>query len=241
MSDLKELAKKYNLPRQIVPKELLPFLSAEIKRQEEGGIGALPKKNMKQLVELSKIIKKEGLPKQYILKKLPNKLGYGLFLRPNAKPIPEGTLIAPYAGEVMLEAQNDPNDSAYAFAPLTDIKLSKHDHELLDPGRKYHPNRLYSISLDAQHIGNFTRFINHSTLPNVEAEVFKVPRNAFGLEPSPCEVFYRALEKILPGQQLLVCYEDEEETYWKPFKIKPYFMTADTFQVDKNLELIETD
>ncbi len=229
---------KYKLPRQIYVQDVSKIVAREIKEQEID-LAPLPRKNLKELVAVSEVILEKGLPEKFILKKLEGHehLGYGLFLRPDAEPILKGELIAPYSGELSISPQNDPDDSAYAFAPLSDILLKKAEQATFDKKKKFHPKRLYALNLDAEKKGNFTRYINHSSKPNIEAEIFKVPKNSFGLEPSPLEVFYRAKKKILPGEQLLVCYEDEEESYWKPFKIKPLHMTPKTFTLDKSLKI----
>ncbi|MCH9633596.1 MAG: hypothetical protein S4CHLAM7_03240 [Chlamydiae bacterium] len=228
----------YKLPRQIFTQDVSEIITREIEEQDIE-LAALSKKNLKELLEVSEIIKEKGLPDRYVLKKLKGDLGYGLFLKPGSEPIQKGELIAPYAGEVSVAPQNEPDNSAYAFAPLSDILLNKKEQNTFDKKRKFSPRRLYTLNLDAEKQGNFTRYINHSTAPNIEAEIFRVSKNAFGLETSPLEVFYRAKTKILPGQQLLVCYEDEEESYWKPFKIEPFHMTPKTFTVDASLNLIQ--
>lgn len=231
---------RYRLPRQVFTQEIQEIISREMKKQDID-LAPLPKKNLKELVEVSKIILEKGVPDHLVVKKLSSKLGYGVFLHPDADPITIGSLIAPYSGEVNMAPQNEPDDSAYAFAAISDILLKKEEHPLIDQTRKYHPNRHYVLNLDAKDRGNFTRFINHSIQPNIEAEFFKVSKNALGLKKSPIEVFYRASKKIMPGEQLLVCYEDEEETYWKPFNIKPFPMTPQTFTLDDKLNIIKSD
>lgn len=235
-----EESTNYKLPRQVFAQELTPIVSREIKKQDID-LAPLPKKNLKELLEVSKIIIDKGIPDNLIVKKLEGDLGYGVFLHPDADPITRGTLIAPYSGEISISPQNEPDDSAYAFATITDVTLKKDEQAAFDKERKFHPNRLYVLNLDAKNRGNFTRYINHSVLPNLEAEIFRVSRNSLGLKKSPIEVFYRAAKKIQPGEQLLVCYEDEEESYWKPFKIKPFPMTPQTFILNDNLEVIKTD
>lgn len=231
---------RYRLPRQVFTQEIQEIISREMKKQDID-LASLPKKNLKELVEVSKVIIEKGVPDHLIVKRLSDELGYGVFLHPDADPITKGTLIAAYSGEVSMAPQNEPDDSAYAFAAISDILLKKEEHPLIDKARKYHPSRRYVLNLDAKDRGNFTRFINHSVQPNIEAEFFKVSKNALGLKKSPIEVFYRVSKKIMPGEQLLVCYEDEEESYWKPFKIKPFPMTPQTFTLDDKLNIMKSD
>jgi hypothetical protein len=187
---------------------------------------------LKEIAAISREIRKRGLPKHLVLKKLRGKLGYGVFLHPKARPIRKGAVIAPYAGVVLLEPQNDDGGSDYAFSLLPDLVLSREEQQALDPKRKYHPRRLYSLDLDADQKGNFTRFINHSAKPNVEAHFLRIPRNALGVPPAPFEIIYMANQTIEPGEQLLVCYEDEEKSYWGALGIKPFPMTPKTFRLN---------
>ncbi len=230
---------RYRLPRQVSNAELDKLISREIKRQEI----LIPKASNKTLKEIATVcreIKEKGLPDHLICKKLPKSLGHGIFLHPKAKPIEKGRVIGPYSGELRLEAQNDPDDSDYAFAPLSEIVLvSKEEQALFDPKRRFHPRRHYVLSLDAQDIGNFMRFVNHSEKPNVEAEFLRIPKNSLGLAPGPLDVIYMAKKKIYPGEQLLVSYEDgDEDSYWGPLGIEPYPLFPKTFRLSPSLEVV---
>src|SRR5690606_41421034 len=91
--------------------------------------------------------------------------------------------------------------------------------------------------LDARHKGNFTRFINHSENPNLAAYTISVPKNPFGIAPSPIEVVYFAKKKIRPGEQLLVSYEDGAKNYWNRSMGNPFPMTPQTFLLRTVLKL----
>jgi hypothetical protein len=229
---------KYKLARPVFSDALTQLLERELKKQKTY-LSKASDKVLEQMAKLIPVIKKQGLPSAFILKKLPDPMGSGVFLRPNAEPLFKGTLIGSYGGEAYISVQNSPDDSAYAFAPLEDMLLLKQEQELLDPKRKFHPRRLYMMNIDAEKKGNFTRFINHSQEPNIEARILKVPKNRYGLSPSPCEVIYFVKKKINPGEQLLVCYEDEEGSYWGPLKLKPEPLFAKTFTVNTQLKLID--
>lgn len=221
---------KFKLPRQSISSELQVLGSKKIRR---GGIYVpkATKRDLKGIAAVSRQIRKRGLPKHLVLKKLKGKLGYGIFLHPQAKPILKGEVIAPYAGEVFVGPQNEGEGSDYAFALLPDLLLTKEEQRTFDPKRKFHPRRLYSMDLDADKKGNFTRFINHSTKPNVAAEFLRIPSNSLNVSPAPFEIIYIASKEIRPGEQLLVCYEDEAKSYWGALGIKPFPMTPKTFQI----------
>jgi hypothetical protein len=85
-------------------------------------------------------------------------------------------------------------------------------------------------------MGNFTRFINHSGKPNVKAELLKIPGKFLGTEQAAFELVYFAKKDILPGEQLLVSYEAEDESYWGALKIVPFPMTPRTFRINLDLE-----
>ena len=134
---------KFKLPRQIVNPEIYKIVSREVRKQKVYVIRASIN-HLKEIVEVSRAIETNGLPKHLVCKKLPRGLGFGIFLRPDAKPILKGEVIAPYAGEISLVQQNEFDDSVYAFAPLLDILCTKKEQALLDKTCRFHPRRLYS-------------------------------------------------------------------------------------------------
>ena len=228
---------KFNLPRQILSKEIAGIIVREMGKQDVPVL-RMNAKQMKEAAAISKTIAKTGLTKNLVCKKLPGKLGHGIFLHPEAEPILKGQVIAPYAGEVLVIPQNLLEDSLYAFEPLCKMFLTKEEQKHYDGKQHYHPRRHYALHVDAIKKGNFTRFINHSDKPNVIAELFKIPSNSFGLAPSPLEVIYLAGKLIRPGEQLLVCYDGDDHSYWNTLDIKPVPITPRTFRLDTSLNLI---
>lgn len=228
---------QFKLTRQVTSKELNRLIAREVRSQQV----LLPRasaKVLRQVADVSREIEKNRVPEHLVLRKLPENLGYGIFLHPKAKPIQKGELIGPYSGILSLEPQHDQDDSSYAFAPLADINLSKEEQKQFDAKRRFSPRRLYILNLDAAKKGNFTRYINHSDKPNVEAQYLSVPKNHYGIEPMPLEVFYFAKKMIRPGEQLLVSYEDgDEKSYWGACGIEPYPMTPKTFTLSKSLKV----
>lgn len=227
---------KFKLPNQVGDQGLFGIISREIKNQKIF-VARASKTHLKQIAEISRRIQQDGLPEYLVRKRLPQGLGHGIFLHPEAKPILKGQVIAPYAGEVSLVPQKQPDESAYIFELIAEIRLSKQEQSLVNRGLPYHPRRLYSLNLDALKKGNFTRFINHSETPNVVANLMRIPSNELGLVPSPLQIIYFAKKTILPGEQLLVCYEDGEQSYWNSLKLKPVPVSPKTFQLNCALQI----
>lgn len=220
---------KFRLKEQIISRGLIKIVANQ-KSKIELGLFAMTRQNKKQLIDVQKEIVQNGVPSHLFIHKLPGKIGHGVFLHPNAKPIEKGQLVAPYAGLVSLVPQNAFDEADYAFDPVIDIKLSKEDQKLYDPKSSYRPNRLYALKLDAFKQGNFTRFVNHSSKPNLVAYLASTPSN-------PYQIIYFAKKQIMPGEQLLVSYEDGEKNYWGAMGITPFHMTPKTFRVDAKLKL----
>lgn len=228
---------EFKLPIQEINEKLKSFYSKKLK-ENKVYVSRASKNDLMAMAAIIRDIREKGLPEYFVIRKLEGKLGHGVFLHPEAKPILEGEVIAPYSGEVYLSRQNNDDDSDYAFALIADLRLSKKEQLLLDPRGRYHPRRLYSLDLDAEKKGNFTRFINHSDKPNVEAELVKIPAHFLGLSRASFELVYFARKTIRPGEQLLVSYEGEAESYWGAMKIKPFPMTPKTFRLNASLKVI---
>lgn len=228
---------KFALQRHEISKDLLIFCCNRIKKDKI----EVPKASQQIVRGMPSIlheIRKKGLPSYLCIKKLKGKLGYGIFLNPKANPILKGEPVGPYSGKVILCPQNMESDSDYIFTLISDLHLTKEEQQKWDPTRRYHPRRLYSVDLDAKKKGNFTRFINHSKRPNIEAQFIRIPSNSAGLAPAPFELIYVAKKTIHPGEQLLVCYEGDDKSYWGALKIKPFPMTPKTFMLNGSCELV---
>ncbi len=230
--------KKYKLSRPSLDPELLGIIRREIKRQKIP-VYRMDKQNLRELAAVSKEIEERGCPKNLVCKKLSNNLGHGIFLHPDAEPICEGEVIASYGGEITVVAQNEPDDNGdYSFAPLENFLLSKEEQLRWDKKNPFHPRRIYALKLDALRKGNFTRFINHSSKPNIYSDMLAIPSNPFGLGPAPIEIVYFAKKTIYPGEQLLISYEAGEKSYWNAVNIKPFPMTPRTFRLSSTGKLI---
>jgi hypothetical protein len=229
---------KHQIPRPVIDSRLLGIICREIKKQDIP-VYRLSKRKLVEMAETVKEIQAREIPKHLILKKLSHGLGHGIFLRADAEPILKDRVIASYGGIITVVAQNERDDNGdYAFAPLEHFCLTKEEHDLWDRKYPYHPRRQYALKLDALKKGNFTRFINHSVKPNVYADMVKIPANNLGLDPAPIEIVYLSQKTIHPGEQLLICYEAGEKSYWNASGIKPFPMTPRTFRVDREGKLI---
>ncbi len=221
---------KFRLPRPISDPSLKKIILRELRRGKTE-IGRASKKIMIALRAAGKAIEEKGIPDGLVRKRLPKNLGYGIFLHPLAPPIPKGEVITSYAGILSLESDEQPSPSAYAFALLSDVFLTRREKKMFGFSETDDFESLYSLILDAEKEGNFSRFINHSSRPNIVSYLFSVPRNNIGLPSSPLEVIYFAKKKILPGEQLLISYEGEKDSYWKELSIKPLPINPQTFML----------
>lgn len=228
---------KFRTPRAVMDPEIAQIAAREIRKQKIEVIKAT-QKNLKELKKICDAVEISGLPGYLVCKKLPNGLGKGIFLHPKAKPIKKGTIIGPYSGKASIIGQNDPGDSAYAFAPICEIRLTKKEQARFDPKRSFHPRRLYALDIDAIEEGNFIRFVNHSEKPNVEALLYRIPKNSLNLPPSPAEVMYVAKKTIRPGEQLLVSYEGEDKSYWNSLNIKPVPVDPRTYLLSESGQIV---
>ena len=227
---------KYNLPRQVSQLDLTPIIKREIEKQNIS-LNSLTKKHQGELATIVEVIKTIGLPDYLILHKLPHNLGKGIFLHPDKEPLSRGRLIVPYSGEKEI-VPAEYEGGHYAFTPLEKIYLSKEEQFFLNNSLTYKARRSYTLKIDASKKGNFARFVNHSSSPYLAPRLCRVPKNSFGLKPTPIEVIYFVSKKILPGQQLLVCYEGEENCYWNEEGVKPFPMNPSTFQLNSHRKII---
>lgn len=223
---------RYRLPQAAWTDREQALIRRELDRQNVA-VRRLSKEKLSDLVSISEAVARSGLPKYLLCVKLPEPLGYGVFLRPDAKPLARGALIGIYSGKVRIVPQHEPDDALYAFEPLSDVHLLKEEQLRWDPKRVYRSKRAYSVQVDAGRQGNFTRFINHSEEPNVRAELITIPKKQKGLAPSALEVLYMACRVIRPGEQLLVSYEGDDDSYWSALGIKPMPVVASTFSLHR--------
>lgn len=117
-------------------------------------------------------------------------IGYGLFAK---KYFPRGVYIGEYTGRVR------------AYLPLY-TKRGDYSWLYLPPGT-FFPLYLF---VDAGEYGNFTRFINHAEISNLESIL--VPHGSYP------RILLLTKREIAPEEQLTLNYGDK---YWQSRKKKP--------------------
>ena len=182
------------------------------------------KKLYKEILEVNKQIVEFGLPPHLQLCYVNAKVHTGVFLKYDSAPISTGDLIGIYTGRYELVPGDLSSHNSYAYDVAQGMSLKTKELQYVD--RSEDPldaKQDYSVQTNALEEGNFTRFINHSSLhPNIEAIVSKLPDGRM-------EVILFALKDIEPGQRLLSNYGGE---YWKALGIIPDDMTPDTYLLD---------
>jgi len=165
-------------------------------------------------------IVQKGLPSHLQLSYIHAQVHAGIFLKKESKPIASGKFIGLYTGRYELVPSDLCTGTSYAYDVAQGLILKKRD--LQHVVYKDSSSSEHSIQTNAFEIGNFTRYINHSSLaPNVEAVVGKLPDGRM-------EILLFALQKILPGEQLLSNYGGQ---YWKALGIIPQDMTPQSYQL----------
>lgn len=225
---------KYRMPQPTWDEPVRAMIERELRRQKQI-IRAVSPLRFKALSKVCKEVKQQGIPSRLVCAKLPDPFGCGVFLHPEASPLKPGEVVGIYSGRVKIVPQHAPDDSLYAFEPLSEILLTKEEQKRWDSKQAYHPRRFYSLQVDAENSGNFTRFINHSSQPNVRADLVKITRSDANLAESSLEVIYLVQKKILPGQQLLVSYDGDDDSYWSALDIQPIAVFPSTFAINSRI------
>lgn len=183
----------------------------------------------KDIQRVSKEIELRGLPSNLYLAHVHPKVNTGVFLKPDAKPIPAGTFIGVYTGLYELVECDITEGTSYAYDVAQGVRIKKTDFKhVLNPKEPWARDTEYSIQTSAIKKGNFTRFINHSSLEtNIEAIVSKLPNGRM-------EILLLALRAIQPGEQLFSNYGGQ---YWKALNIIPNDMRPNTYILTPNLKV----
>ncbi|MES2199605.1 MAG: SET domain-containing protein [Chlamydiota bacterium] len=219
-----KLPEKFKLLFSIGSPWIEKFLHQYIKKLPSSGAYKVSKKLYKEISKTNEAIISSDLPCNLELSHVNAQVDTGVFLKPSCKSISLGTLIGVYTGSYELVPADLASCNSYAYDVAQDIHLKKED--LKEVSRSEKPldtKQDYSIQTNALETGNFTRFINHSSLhPNIEAVVGKLPGNKI-------EILLFALRRIKPGEQLLSNYGGY---YWKALHIIPTDMAPTTYMLD---------
>lgn len=165
---------------------------------------------------------KTGIPSYLSIAKIDEELGHGVFLKPNAKPIPQGSIVGVYTGKMRLTSSNE-HLGPYVFHIVKCSRKSKAYTQWLQEDRN---NKDPLLSVDAEELGNFTRFINHGKENNANLEYcfrryINVENNS-----EKIAIIFKAKKEILPGEQLLYDYGHLYWSHGEPVSITPstYFL-----------------
>jgi len=206
--------------------DFLLTYSSKLKRKDAFQV---PARLYKEILRISQKVIEQGIPDNLYLAHVHPKVNTGVFLRPDAKPIRARTLIGVYTGLYELVESDITTGTSYAYDVAQGVKIKKNEYKyLLHPTEPWSPRIEYSIQTSAIEKGNFTRYINHSSLEtNIEALVSKLPNGKM-------EILLLALRTIHPGEQLFSNYGGQ---YWKALKIIPNDMRPDTYTLTSSLKV----
>jgi hypothetical protein len=220
------LPKKFKLLFSEGAPKVEELLHHYVKKLPSSGALKATKKLLKEVSKVSEGITASDLPTNLELALVNDQVDTGVFLKPDYKSISAGTLIGVYTGIYELVPADLSSCNSYAYDVMQEIRLKK--SELKNVTRHDKPldtEQDYSIQTNAIKTGNFTRFINHSSLqPNIEAIVTKFP-------DSKIEILLFSSRKINPGEQLLSNYGGH---YWKALHIIPTDMSPSTYMLNSS-------
>ncbi len=224
-----KLPKKFKLPFSTGSKWLEEFLKKRAEQLPSSEALIVSKKLYKSILHVNEEIIDHDLPSNLELAYVHRHVKTGVFLKPKSKAIPAGTFIGIYTGLYELVKGDLCYNTSYAYDVAQELKLKKNQlSHVVIPNKEKEiltTQEEYSIQTNAITTGNFTRFINHSSLcPNIEAIVSKLPEDRI-------EILLFALKKILPGEQLLSCYGG---MYWKALGVIPDDMEPTTYKLNKS-------
>jgi hypothetical protein len=210
---------------------VLSFLKKHTKKLASSEALRVSKKLLKTIEKTNQEIEKNGIPSNLYLAHVHKQVQFGIFLKPDSACIEVGEFIGTYTGRYELVEVDTTKETAYAYDVLQGFHLPKKSHCYVKDRKKSYPkNQEFAIQTNALKEGNFTRFINHSSLaPNVEAVVSKMPDGRM-------EILLFALKKIRPGEQLLSNYGGQ---YWAALGIIPNDMTPSSYKLDTSYKVIK--
>lgn len=218
----------FTIPHAVGPKRIEKKLSALIQLHGNSDFTVLDDEEILQ--EYEQDMHSYGIPDHLEVHDILDEplLGKGVFLCPEDDPIEKNEFIAVYSGEYKLLTDEDTFDGSYTFEVLM-IKAKGKKREALKKLGFALPETAEEVCLyvDAKDSGNYARYINNSTNPNVEAVIELVRGRP--------EVIYRACRRIYPGEQLLVDYT---ESYWEPMGITPLQIESDSFMLTKQGKIV---
>ncbi len=225
------LLKQFSLIRSIAPTQIVERLKAYAKKQKPSELPPASKALIKKIEKYREDLEKFGIPPFLEIAEVNEYMQTGVFLKPDSKPIKAGEFIGLYTGdyELVFESETEGNHYAYDVAP--GIKLKADDLPLVrGMGKKATIKESYSIQTSASNHGNFTRYINHSSIDtNIEAMTRKMPDGTI-------EVCLFAAKTIKPSEQLLSNYGGQ---YWAVLPIIPEPVKARSYRLENNGQIVK--
>lgn len=214
-----DLHKKYNLLFSKGTLLINALLRQYVKNERHSIALFVSKKLYKIILKKNKEVVFSNLPLSLQLAEVHPKVGTGIFLKSSEKSIEIGSFIGVYAGVKELVEEEPGFTSSYAYNIAKGISLKESQDRC-------------AIQVNALNTGNFTRFLNHSSLqPNIKPLLSKLPGGRV-------EILFFALKKINPGEQLLVDYGDQ---YWRTFNLDPMNMIPTSFMLNPFGKVISVD
>ena len=215
-----QIADQFQLPFSEGPPWILRFLKKYADKLPNSEALVVSAKLYRTLLKKGEEIQKLGLPQNLYLAHVNPQVNEGIFLKPNSDPIQEGSLIGIYTGLYELVESDISTGTAYAYDVAQGISLKKQERQHVSRPQSKDKKIDFAIQTNAKEKGNFTRYINHSSLqPNVEAVVSKLPNGRM-------EILLFCLKTIHPGEQLLSNYGGQ---YWKTLQIIPNDIRPSTY------------
>jgi hypothetical protein len=226
-----KLLQKFNLPFSTAPKEVIILLKAFAKKQPRSEASPLSKALLKKVETYQKNLTEHGLPPFLQIAEVNHYIETGVFLKPTAKALKPGTFIGIYTGEYELVLSTETKNNHYAYDVATGLKIKqKHLPLIRSQGKNITVKEEYSIQTNAAAKGNFTRYINHSSVKNnIEAFTRTLPDGTI-------EVCLFTSKKICPGEQLLSNYGGQ---YWAVLPIIPEPVTPRSYKLGKDGHVVK--
>jgi hypothetical protein len=203
---------------------------------DENPLPTLSLEQMAELREATQAVKDNGLPRNLEIQTV-EEAGDGVFLSANAEPLPAGTVLGLYLGQLamMTNAEHDAlrgREIAYLYDLHGPLGLNKHEFNNLkyegyittnDP---WNYDSDFYLVVDGLAEGNWTRLVNSgSKSANVETVLCDITLK--GQRLSALVVITK--KKIWPGRQLLLDYGSK---YWKALGVKARPMKPNTYVLD---------
>jgi len=228
---MNDLLKKFHLIFSSGAEEIIQLLKSYSKKIRSIDCPKASKELIKKIEKYQEQLKTHGIPPHLELKEVNEYMQTGVFLRPNAKSLKKGSFIGIYTGEyeIVLESETEGNHYAYDVAPGISIKKSLLKF-VRSKDKTLSIKDKYSIQTNALEKGNFTRYINHSSVDtNIEAMTRKLPSGTI-------EVCLFTAKKIHPGEQLLSSYGGQ---YWSVLPIIPEPVYANSYTLSSSGKIIK--